>query len=109
MSLAFRQVGQRVSEAARETHREIDVVALVSLAAAEHQQDAAKTTCQRILVSPSPPAFVLQFRKFDSTPLKVRFGALQTSPGGFARYWHRDRSQAPGHQWRLVSADELKA
>lgn len=89
--MAFRCIGNTVPNATsmRPSHRELDGVAAVSLAAQSHQADVLRSWT--LITESAQPPWVFVGRWHDSTPLRVTFGLLREL-AQTARYWRTQRN-----------------
>ena len=89
---AFDSIGVHLSEAMRDTHREIEVVGVCHAAAKRVQRDLLGRFAS---ASTLPDWFIVQ-RAFDGTPVEVAFGGLSTVLGPMAKYKWRKIEVSPG-------------
>ena len=88
--LAFSRLGALAPRASslRPTKRPLDAVAVVSVAASDHQMGATKTQVRSWQCAERPPKWIFLGRSHDCTPIRVGFGALREL-ASVARYWFR--------------------
>jgi len=114
VSLAFESIGGGGLgvRQQRRTRRQLDAMAIVSVAASDFDEDAIKGKFSMLHSAPDQTLWVLSSKDHDCTPFTLKFGRLQEIYAPVARYWRRVGDAAvPLHErpWRLLSADELVA
>lgn len=90
LRLAFSRLGSTTSKKTRLSSRSLDATGLVSYALVDRQeQDLVKLRMSTAL-GLDRPAFVWVQRRWDETPINVRFGLLLDMCRPIATYWWRD-------------------
>ncbi len=108
IKLAFSSIGQVVphNQAQRTTRRELDAIAVVSLAATDFQQQQTRRWEASVRVGSCSTEWIMVERAWDCTPLTVSYGSLAEVVAPHARYWRRPTK---GGRWMLLSHRELQA
>ena len=106
IEMAFKCIGSFSPDAnsLRMTRRPLDGVAVVSLAAKDHQHGATKTWLNSFETGAAGAKWVLHGRSRDCTPLRVGFGLLREL-AAVARYRHREPRSSSA---KLLSTDDYK-
>ena len=102
---AFSQVGMVMRKDARETRRQLDAVAALSLALRKHSGEACRAWAMMHPFQQKVTKWVLLEDEIDCTPIKTWFGQLREALAPTARYWWRAHREA---QWKLLSAEDMK-
>ena len=112
---AYSAIGAACSNATglRRTRREIDQVSCVSLAHRHATVEHQRSWKQSVRVGVRNVSWLLLERAFDTTPVNIIFGILQSLLAPVARFWLRvqvgkNNEGRSIFQWRYVSRDELQ-
>lgn len=105
LRFAFRQLGALHPHASTmtESHRSLDAISAVALAAKDHSTQATKVWSDGVLNRADAPAWVAVSRVHDCTPVRISFGGL-SHLATVARYWHRENQRMPA---QLLTAAQM--
>jgi hypothetical protein len=118
LRLAFGRLGGTTSKKTRVSSRSLDACALVSHAFEDRQEEEVRKMSMTLEVREERSPWTWVARRWDETPIEVRFDALLDLARPLATYWWRDpeaqpaqvqaqaRQQRQHHGWQRLSYAE---